>query len=271
MALSKTIAMGTGIYHHYGIDAALRGLSKTGCRHVEIAGTPGIDHVHPDMDDAAVEGLAGKLEHYNLQAVSLNGNIGMMTEEGVEQSKKLISLAPRLGASIIVNTIGGEHLEEDLPPFLARIGEVADHARRNGVTIGLEVHGKHTANGRLALDTVRRVNIPNVKINYDTANSVYFGDTWPYEDLEVAVSELVHIHLKDKIGGKGLWNFPPIGGGEVDFERVLNILDRGGYSGALGVEIEFDDRGWPPLAEVDEAAMSAYRNLVQLLQPHWEN
>jgi len=271
MVLSKIIALGTGIYHHYGIDAALRGLSKTGCGHVEIAASPGIDHVYPEMDDAAVQALAEKLKLHNLKAISLNGNIGMMTDDGVEQSKKLISLAPKLGAAIIVNTVGGEHLEEDLPPFLANIGEVADHARSNGVTIGLEVHGKYTANGRLALDTVCQVNDPNVKINYDTANCLYFGDTWPYEDLEVAVPEIVHIHLKDKIGSKGLWNFPPIGSGEVDFERVLNILDNGGYGGALGVEIEFDDRGWPPLPEVDEAAMSAYRNLVKLLQPHWQS
>ena len=271
MALSKIIAMGTGMYRHYGIDAALRGLSETGCGHVEIAATPGMDHVNPNMDDAAVEALRAKLKQYNLKAVSLNGNIGMMTKDGVERSKKLISLAPKLGAEIVVNTVGGEHLEEDLPPFLANIGEVANHARSSGVTIGLEVHGQHTANGKLALDTVRQVNDPNVKINYDTANCMYFGDTWPYEDLEVAVPEIVHIHLKDKIGGKGLWNFPPIGGGEVHFERVLNILDDRGYQGALGVEIEFDDRGWPSLAEVDEAASSAYRNLVQLLQPHWQN
>lgn len=269
MALSKVIAMGTGIYHHYGIDAALRGLSQTGCGHVEIAATPGIDHVYPDMDDAEVEALVGKLEHHSLKVVSLNGNIGMMTADGVEQSKKLIDLAPKLGASIVVNTVGGEHLEEDLPPFLANIGEIADHARSNDVTIGLEVHGKHTANGRLALDTVRQVDDPNVKINYDTANCLYFGNTWPYEDLELVVPEVVHIHLKDKIGGKGLWNFPPIGGGAVDFERVLSILDSGGYEGAFGVEIEFDDKGWPPLSEVDKAALFAFNNLVELLQPHW--
>ena len=186
------------VYRSYGIDDALRGLSKTGCSHVEVSATPGTDHVRPDMDDATVEALAEKLKQYNLKAVSLNGNIGMMTEDGVERSKKLISFAPKLGAEIVVNTVGGEHLEEDLPPFLANIGEVADHARSNGVTIGLEVHGKHTANGRLALDTVRQVNDPNVKINYDTANCVFFGDTLPYEDLEVAVPEMVHIHLRTR-------------------------------------------------------------------------
>ena len=269
MSLSKIVALGTGIYHHYGLEAALKGIRRAGCGYVEMAANPPhAGHVSPDMDDAAVEALLAKLQQYSLKVVALNGNIGMMRKSDVERSKRLISLAPKLGAAIMVNTVGGAGLEEDLPPFLANVGEVADHARKNGVTIGLEVHGKHTANGKLALDTVRAVNDPNVKINYDTANCIYFGDTLPYEDLQVAVPEMAHIHLKDKIGGKGVWNFPPIGTGEIDFEKVLNILDDGGYRGALSVEIEFDDRGWPPVAEVDEAASSAYRNLMRLLEAH---
>ena len=268
MTLSKIVPIGTVAYHEYSLETALKGIQRAGCEYVEAFAGSEAAHVPPDMDDTTVEALLAKLQQYGLKIVSLNGNIGMMRKDDVEQSKKLISLAPKFGAAIVVNTVGGPSLEEDLPPFLANVGEVADHARKNGVTIGLEVHGKHTANGRLALDTVRAVNDPNVKINYDTANCVYFDDTWPYEDLQVAVPETVHIHLKDKIGGKGVWNFPPIGTGEVDFVKVLNILDTGGYRGALGIEMELGAWGSPSVAEVDEAVSTAYRNLMRLLEAH---
>ncbi len=158
MSLSKIVALGTGIYHHYGLEAALKGIHRAGCGYVEMAANPPhAEHVSLDMDDAAVEALLAKLQQYRLKVVALNGNIGMMRKGDVERSKKLISLAPKLGAGVVVNTLGGAGLEEDLPPFLANVGEVADHARKNGVTIGLEVHGKHTANGKLALATVRAV------------------------------------------------------------------------------------------------------------------
>ncbi len=270
MSLSKIVAMGTVSYHHYSLEDALKGISGAGFQYVELAACPGmIEHVSLDMDDTGVEDLLAKLDQYNLKASGMNSNTGLMTKTGAELAKKAISLAPKLGARIVVNTIGGSSHQEDMSMFMANINEVAEHARQAGVTLGLEVHGDHTANGRLILDTIRKVNHPNVKINYDTANCVYFGDTLPYEDLQVAVPEMVHIHLKDKIDGKGVWNFPPIGMGEIDFERVLNILDDGGYRGPLSVEIEFDDRGWPPIPEVDQAAISAYRNLMHLLKPHW--
>jgi hypothetical protein len=47
------------------------------------------------------------------------------------------------------------------------------------------------------------------------------------------------------------------------------LLDDGGYGGPLSVEIEFDDKGWPAIPEVNQAAITAYRNLIQLLEPHW--
>ena len=116
------------------------------------------------------------------------------------------------------------------------------------------------------MDLIRKVNHPNVKINYDTGNSLYFADTLPYEDLMVALPEVAHIHLKDKIGGKGVWNFPPIGTGEIDFRRILDSLSASSFSGPISVEIEFTDKGWPSLSEVDEAVIVAFRNLAPLLK-----
>ena len=54
------------------------------------------------------------------------------------------------------------------------------------------------------------------------------------------VPYLSNVHLKDKRGGKGVWDFPEPGGGHVDFAAILAILRDGGYDGPASVEIEFD-------------------------------
>ena len=47
------------------------------------------------------------------------------------------------------------------------------------------------------------------------------------------------MHLKDKRGGKGDWDFPAPGDGTIDFAGILGLLEAGGYDGPLSVEIEF--------------------------------
>ena len=180
---------------------------------------------------------------------------------------KAITLASRLEAPIVNTAVGGPSNEnEDESLFLKNIPEIADHARRNRVVLALEIHGTLTATGRKSIDLIRKVNHPNVKINYDTGNSLYFGDIWPYEDLMEALPEVAHIHLKDKIGGKGVWNFPPIGSGEIDFRRILDSLSAADFLGPISIEIEFTEKGWPSLSEVDEAVVIASRNLGKLLE-----
>ena len=72
------------------------------------------------------------------------------------------------------------------------------------------------------------------------------------------------MHLKDKRGGKGVWDFPEPGEGHVDFARVLGVLRDAGYDGPYSVEIEFQGEPWPPLDEVTRAMTSAYRHLSGL-------
>ena len=46
--------------------------------------------------------------------------------------------------------------------------------------------------------------------------------------------------------------------------RVLDILAEGGFSGPMSVEIEFDGKEWPPLAEVNRAMRASYDKLASL-------
>jgi L-ribulose-5-phosphate 3-epimerase len=72
------------------------------------------------------------------------------------------------------------------------------------------------------------------------------------------------VHLKDTVGGKGVWNFPAIGDGSVDFAGVLEIMRETGYEGPYSVEIEFQGEPWPPMDEIDQALRRSYDHLKSL-------
>ena len=92
-----------------------------------------------------------------------------------------------------------------------------------------------------------------MKVNYDTANVEFYGGVKAVDDLQAIAPHLAHVHLKETTGGKGVWNFPAIGAGSVDFAGVSRSSSDAGYTGPYSVELEFQGEPWPPLEEVDEA------------------
>ena len=268
LQLSRPLAITSVTYHPFGLDEALAGIGGAGFTHVELVSIDGhCSHYPIDPDDDNAQSIQAALDRHGLTLSAIGAGTGLATARGIEQAKRAVELAPKLGINIIVNSIAGPagH-DEDLDGFYHHVGAALEHARLHDVIIALELHGNHTGNGRAMLNVISKINHPNLKINYDTANCMLHGGEWPYEDLQAVLPHVVNLHLKDKIGGKGVWNLPPIGLGEIDFERVFNMLDDGGYRGSMSIEIEFDDAGVPPLPQVNEAAALSYRNAMQLIE-----
>ena len=111
----------------------------------------------------------------------------------------------------------------------------------------------------MAADLVRQIGKPNVGINYDPGNVIFYGATRPEGDIAAAVDLIKHMHIKDQIGGAGVWNFPAIGTGEVDYQAIFAALDAAGFHGPCSVEIEFQGEPWPALDQVNRAMADSYR------------
>ena len=73
------------------------------------------------------------------------------------------------------------------------------------------------------------------------------------------------MHVKDQIGGAGVWNFPQVGTGEVDFPALFKTLEAAGFDGPCSVELEFQGEPWPSLEEVDRAMAESYRYVRQFI------
>jgi L-ribulose-5-phosphate 3-epimerase len=261
--MENPLAGHTNSYHTYSHEEALAGISVAGFTHVELTAVPGwTEHVDLDSDPDDVKRL---LERYELTPVSLSGHSDLTTPEGVEHGLKAIRWAAAFGIPIVNTAVGGhQSADENEAAFLGNIGALADEAERAGIVVALEIHGDIMASGEITLPLLERIGRDSVKINYDTANVVYYSGESAVDDLPKVADQVVHVHLKDTPGGKGVWSFGTIGSGVVDFAGVLRILDEAGYTGPYSVELEFEGEPWPPLEEVDDAMRRSYEYLRRL-------
>ena len=267
------LAVSTNTYHSYSLAEALAGIAAAGATSVELTSVPGwTEHVPRDATDADLQGIKDLLAQHGLTAISLSGHSDLVTDEGVEEFRKALRIARALGIPYVTTSTGGHDassagtLDEQREAFLARIGGLADEAAADGITICLETHGGLLATGAMAAELVRQIGKENVGINYDPGNVIHYGDTRPEGDIAAALDELAHMHVKDKIGGAGVWNFPAVGTGEIDFIALFSTTDAAGFTGPCSIEIEFQGEPWPALADVNAAVADSVRFVRQFVR-----
>jgi L-ribulose-5-phosphate 3-epimerase len=261
--MPNPLAGHTNTYHSYSHDEALQGIAEAGFKYVELSAVPGwTEHVDLDGDK---EELRRRLDGYGLGPVSLSAHSDLTTADGLEHALKAVRWAGELGIPIVNTAVGGhQSADENEAAFLGNINALADEAEAAGVALGLEIHGDIMASGAVTLPLLEKIGRESVKINYDTANVVYYSGDSAVDDIPKVVDEIVHVHLKDTTGGKGVWDFGALGSGVVDFAAVLELLREAGYEGPYSVELEFSGEPWPPLAEVNEAMRRSYEHLRSL-------
>jgi L-ribulose-5-phosphate 3-epimerase len=240
-------AAATICFKPFPLEDALRGLAELGFENVEIGAVKGeIDHVDPDtLDAAAVDRIRGALEANGQRCVSWSGHSHLDTDLGKERLRRVVRAAGELG-SLAVNTYTGEaDTPERRAAFVRNVREVADEAAELGVLVCLETDSNLLPTARVGREILRELDHPAVKLNYDGANVVFYtDDVRPEEDVHEAIGLIGHVHLKDKRGGKGVWDFPPLGEGELDLRAILEPIYASGFGGPISMEIEFGHE-WP--------------------------
>jgi L-ribulose-5-phosphate 3-epimerase len=256
------LAAHTNCYHGYPLEETLSGIAAAGFKHVELTSVPGWDEqIRLNGSDE----LRRMLGRHGLTPVSLSGHSELTTGEGLEHGRKAVRWAAGFGIPIVNTYLGGHGSEgEDEAAFLSNLDQLATAAEEVGVTVALEIHGELLGSGERTLRILEKIGRDSIKINYDTANCEFYGGVKAAEDLPKVASHVAHVHLKDTVGGKGVWNFPAIGDGSVDFARVLEIMRETGYEGPYSVEIEFQGEPWPPLDEIHQALRRSYDHLKSL-------
>lgn len=222
-------------------------------------GFDGVEILHVQMTEENEAFLKKLRRHAYLNSLDL---IGFSTHQDfldpdpevrkqqVRHTRHQIELASALGIpSMRINTgrwgtsanfdalMAMKGMEPPLPGYddetgftwvIDSMGELLEHAEKNGVILGLE---NHWGLGRTAEGVLRVVNAhrsPWLKVTMDTGN--FLENT--YEQLEKIAPETVLVQTKTYFGG-GRWYTL-----DIDYARVAKILAAVGYHGYLSLEFE---------------------------------
>lgn len=257
----RIIAVNSNCYHGYSLDDAIAGIRKAGFRYIELTATKGwTEHVFPTMPFSQLCAIRDKLRKAGLVPFSMSGHCNLMDASRMPDFEDNIQLAGFFGCQYIVSSIGEAHLEDRASAgndAVARnLTNVLPRLAENNLTLVLEIHGEH-GTGAAIDDIVQRVNSPRVRINYDTANAVFYGGVNPEEDLKACMHNIAYVHLKDKAGAQKEWNFPALGQGDINFPAIFEALEKAGNPSPFSIEIEFTQNGPKNLAEIDRAVQNS--------------
>lgn len=277
-----TLACGTLSYRQQPLERALAGIAKAGFPAVEVGCVCGYcEHICPeDMTPAEMDALGAQVERHGLRIASIAGHVDLACPllgkgaaaavEGLRRLRARIDLAARLNVSIVNTGVGVAGDGEDMGTFLAEFRRLLDYAQQRGVTIGLESHAGVSETAAASLAFCRKVNHQGLGINHDAGNVRFYAGQDPVADLESVIDDigewLVHVHIKDHRGGKGDWDFPPLGQGDLDLKALAALYRRIGFPGPYSLEIEFrgPDSTDPTPDIIDRGVADSYRFMRNL-------
>ena len=234
--MQNILAGHTNSYHTYTLDEALEGIAKAGFKYVELSAVRGwTEHVPLEATAVDIAEIKAKLAHWGLTASALSGHSDLTTAAGLVDGKKAVDLC---------RPVRPEHHEHRGRRALQRgrgqerlHGQHPRACRLRGRTRGVTSPSRSTAtswrSGALSIPLIQEIDRPNVGINYDTANCVFYGNVQAVDDIGSLVPYLKHVHLKDTRGGYRDWDFPAVGEGKVDFSAFSKILEDEGLYRAL--------------------------------------
>lgn len=131
--------------------------------------------------------------------------------------------------------------EDDFDAATDLLRDLAEKAAARDVIISLETHPPYCENADGMLAIMEAVDHPNLRVNFDTANIFYYNEGLDSADeLERVIDYVVSVHLKDTTGGFKSAEFPVLGQGVVDFERIFGTLSEADFAGPLTLELEGD-------------------------------
>lgn len=178
--MKRIIAVNSNCYHGYAIEEAVAGIRRAGFHYIELTATKGwTEHVFPDMPFERLLEIQDLLRRNELIPFAMSGHCNLMDPERIPDFEKNIRLAAFFGCQYIVSSIGEAHLANqavaDDYQVARSVSALIPMLEQHNLTLVLETHGKEHGTGEKLARIVREIDSPRVKINYDTANVIFYG------------------------------------------------------------------------------------------------
>jgi len=180
----------------------------------------------------------------------------------VAQVTRGFELANELGCPL-VKTFGGElpadrSVDQALDEAAESLSLLAERAQANGVTLVVETHDGF-CKGELLGRLLDLVDSPRVGALWDVFHPHRKGETAEETDRAIG-SRVRHVHVKDAVRDGDGWRFVLFGEGELPITRVIELLDRRGYDGAVALDWELM---WHPGIAGPELALPSFASGVR--------
>lgn len=224
--LTNPLAIRIMNYGKYQEDAWTH-LPSLGMHYVFLA-TPAPDQVAT---------LEKRLAESHLHPLVLRGDTDLGRESSVGELAAQLAVCEKMGVKHLF--LSPKHTGISKQVAYERLRLAGDAAQRHGVTIVLESHPDLGANADAHLETMRQINHPNVRVNFDTGNITFYNKgTDAVTELKKIIDYVATVELKDHNGQYMDWNFPVLGKGVVNFPAVLKVLEKHGFRGPITMEVE---------------------------------
>lgn len=189
----------------------------------------------PEPDQ--VEAVKGRLGAAGLTALVVRGDADLGRADALDHLAQQLATCEALGVRYMF--LSPKHTGIDREAAIAKLKQAGDLARKHNVTIALETHPDLGTNAATHLETMKAVDHPNVRVNFDTGNITYYNPgADPVAELEAIAPYVATVELKDHNRKPKAWFFPALGTGRIDFPGILGVLDAHGYDGPVTIEVE---------------------------------
>lgn len=160
----------------------------------------------------------------------LGGTDSLKRKSAVESHYKWIDAASFLGCSSVrVNASGNGSGHEVAQCAIESLNVLARYASKSGINVIVENAGGFTSDGTWLAGVLKSVGKDNCGSLPDFGN---FNGHDPYQGIKELMPYAKFIHAKTL-------NFDSNGNeGDIDYDRMMQIVKDGGYTGYIGVEYE---------------------------------
>jgi sugar phosphate isomerase/epimerase len=240
----RIISISGAPYDGYEFPAMLDSLASCGAKYVEPAFIVGYTGAFDEsaFTPAQARQYVAWLAGAGVKCHAFSSHIDLGREDAVEVFQGRMDFAAALGARVINTNAAARAWSER---FFRNIEPLVRHAEQLGMVIGLENPGDgsdnliNTAADGIAL--LDRLGHPNLRLNYDAANTVSHrpvgkpGGVIPADDALLAMPYCGHVHIKDARVTPDGYFFTPLGAGDIGCERIVRAVAKTDL--ALSVEL----------------------------------
>jgi len=221
--MENKISCREGVYGGWKQSAEY--LPKAGVKYIELE-VAALQKLQEAADGCRAKGVT---------PLTISGGVDCMKTESIDAVKAACDAAEAIGVNFYFLSAHGS----DRAASMRALAGLGDYAAARKVTLCLETHPPFCLNGAEMVKTMTEVGHDNVRVNFDTANIMYYNRGCDsVEELRKAVDYVASVHLKDTDGQFESFNFPVFGTGVIDFAGVFKILGSAGFSGPLTMELE---------------------------------